>query len=163
MKNHKTLTITQASNIYDITRQAIAIAIKSKRLNAVKVKKHWYFTQEDWDKYHNSRYDRKHSVRNGRHIYDIETGVLSPSMIAKEYNVKIQQIYYIIRKNILPYERVGFAYVIKKNEFEKIHKLFLKNRKKTGKFADEPNSNDRNKKTKTLSKKSTKNNKRRLR
>lgn len=163
MENKKTFTITQASNIYDKTRQAIAIAIKSKRLNAVKVKKHWCFTQEDWDKYHNSRYDRKHSIRNGRRIYDVEKGVLSPSMIAKEYNVDVQQIYYILRKNILPHERVGFAYVIKKNEFEKIHKIFLKNMKKTGKFADESNSNDGSKKTKTLSKKSTKNNKRRLR
>lgn len=124
------LNITLASKIYYITRQAIAIAIKNKRLNAVKIKNNWCFTQQEWNNYEKSRYDRKYSIRDGKYLYDIEKGVLSPSMIAKEFGVDAQQVYYLLRTENLPHQRVGHAYVINREDFVKFLPDLKKKKKK---------------------------------
>lgn len=121
----KILTITEASERFDITRQAIVLAIKAKRLDAVKVKGKWRFSEKDWYSYLSSKYDRKHSLRDGVHLYDLENGMLSPGMVAKEFGVKTQHLYYLIRKRFIPYSKNGPAYILKRNEMIKHRNIIM--------------------------------------
>ena len=115
----KILTIQETCEKFGLTRQAILLAIRSKRLNAVKIKGKWRFSPKDWQDYQSSKYDRKHSIRNGKPLYDMDNGFLSPCMVAKEFGVSTQHMYYLIRKDLIPYSRNGSAYVLNRKEMIK--------------------------------------------
>ena len=132
MKSNRMFTISSAAREYDVSRQAITLIIRNKRLNAIKKKHRWSFTQEDWEKYQSSRYDRRYSKRNGKLLYNPENGIISPRMLANELNVHIQHIYYLIRTGKIPVKRSKSAYVINRNDIPNIHEIVRASHKRTG-------------------------------
>jgi lipopolysaccharide export LptBFGC system permease protein LptF len=128
MSKNELLSITKAAKLYHVTSQSISIVIRSKRLNAHKNGHRWFFTQNDWNKYQKSKYDRKYSFREGNPLYDTEK--ISPKILADEMNVKTQRIYYLLRKNMIPYKKNGGAYVINRNEINEFKSLITQSEKK---------------------------------
>lgn len=118
-RDDKLLTITEASNKFGLTRQAIFFCIRTKRLEAKKIKGCWKFSVNQWNEYRKNRYNRKFSTdENGDKIYGKEKGVYSPSMVAEMLGVNTQRIYYLIKCKIIPFDRIGHKYLITK---ETIH------------------------------------------
>ena len=126
------LTITEASNMFNVTRQAIMIVIKSKRLNAKKEKSKWVISPEDWKSYLDTKYDRRFSVKDGEFLFDESLGKMSPKMLAQKFGVNIQHIYYLIRGKKIPACKKGGSYVISNEDIKNIEEVIKHSHKKTG-------------------------------
>jgi len=113
------LSISQASKRYKVSRQAIFLCIQKGRLKASVIDKKWRFTVNAWNEYIDSKYHRRFSVRDGKKMYDIDEGILSPSMISERFGIHKQKVYYLVRKGIIPSERIGSAYIIQEQNFLK--------------------------------------------
>ena len=60
-------------------------------------------------------------------MYDIKNGVLSPSMVSEQFGLEKQQIYYLLRKGVIPYKRMGCAYILSKNDVKNsLNKIKIK-------------------------------------
>ena len=126
-KEEELISVTEACKRFGITRQALFICIRSKRLKAEKIKNRWYFTAKAWNDYVNSKYSREYSIRDGLNMYDIKNGVLSPSMVSEQFGLEKQQIYYLLRKGVIPDKRMGCAYILSKNDVKNsLNKIKIK-------------------------------------
>ncbi len=108
----KVLTISEAAELYDVTRQAIYVAIKLKKLKAKKDTSRWTIQLSDLEAYRQERYSRMKSTYEGEPLYDNEKGFFSIHQTAKILNVPAQKIYYATRTGMLRGSRKRAAWVI---------------------------------------------------
>lgn len=128
--NENRITISEGADLYNLSRQAIFIAITKGKLKAQKIRGKWRFYQKDWLEYRRQRYDRRFLYRNGRKVYDPENGIISPSMASKIFGVPIQRLYYLIRNHEIPCARSGPSYILDRNYIlNNIDWIFVKNKK----------------------------------
>jgi hypothetical protein len=90
----KVVSITEAARINGVTRQAIYVAIKQKKLKARKETTRWTIHLDDLDHYRNQKYSRSKSTFNGELLYDNNKGYYSINQVAKMLGVPAQKIYY---------------------------------------------------------------------
>jgi excisionase family DNA binding protein len=64
-KEKKFVTLSEAAKINNVTRQAIYVAIKQKKLRAYKNPTRWIIDLDDLDDYRKMKYSRTKSVHNG--------------------------------------------------------------------------------------------------
>lgn len=127
------VSITEAAKLHNVTRQAIYVAIKLKKLKAVKDTSRWLIDLTDLNEYRNSRYSRTKSLYQGELLFDNSKGYYSINQVAEMLNVPAQKIYYATRSGYLKGERRGAAWVIHEDDVKsyKSHHLATK-RKKAG-------------------------------
>src|SRR5580692_6917842 len=89
----KFVTLSEAAKINDVTRQAIYVAIKQKKLRAYKNPTRWIIDIEDLEQYRNLKYSRTKSMHNGELIFDNKKGFYSIQQASKILNVPYQKIY----------------------------------------------------------------------
>lgn len=106
------MTISELCRHFNISRQAVFICIKKKRLKAEKIKGRWVIKKTNWLTYVKSKYNRDFSECDGEKIYDEKCGRISVGRAAYILNVDKQKIYHILRKKLLPFSRCGSAYVL---------------------------------------------------
>ena len=70
----KTVSITEAARINNVTRQAIYVAIKQKKLKASKEATRWTINLEDLEEYRRNKYSRTKSMFNGELLFDERKG-----------------------------------------------------------------------------------------
>ncbi|MEI6242272.1 MAG: helix-turn-helix domain-containing protein [Chlamydiota bacterium] len=107
----KVISITEAARINNVTRQAIYVAIKQKKLKARKIETRWVIHVDDLAEYRNSKYSRTKSMHNGELLFDNNKGYYSINQVAKLVNVPPQKIYYATRVGHLKALRKGAAWV----------------------------------------------------
>jgi len=105
-------TITEAARLNNVTRQAIYVAIKQKKLKATKYDTRWIIRLEDLEEYKRGKYSREKSIFDGELIFDKEKGFYSINQAAKLLNVPAQKIYYATRVGHLKAIRKGAAWVV---------------------------------------------------
>lgn len=108
----KVVSITEAARINNVTRQAIYVAIKLKKLKAKKDATRWTIDLKDLEKYREEKYSRKKSTYNGELLFDNGKGFYSVNQVANMLNVPAQKIYYATRTGKLKASRKGAAWVI---------------------------------------------------
>ncbi len=108
----KEITISEACKIFGRTRQGIFLSIQNKRLKAEKINGKWYVTRKSWKEYLDTRYRREFSCKDGKRIYDIEKGIISPSMALKILDIDKNHIYHCLRKGLIPFYKIGCSYVL---------------------------------------------------
>ncbi|NGX56813.1 MAG: hypothetical protein K1060chlam5_01059 [Candidatus Anoxychlamydiales bacterium] len=108
----KAVSITEAARINNVTRQAIYVAIKQKKLKATKDATRWTIDLQDLEDYRNSKYCRSKSVFEGELLFNNKDGYYSINQVAKMLNVPAQKIYYATRVGHLKAIRKGAAWVI---------------------------------------------------
>ena len=108
----KVVTITEAAKLRNVTRQAIYIAIKDKKLKAMKDSDKWLVETKDLKSYEKTRYSREKSFYNGELLFDNSNGIYSINQIAQMLKVPPQKIYYAARTGMIKASRRGSAYVI---------------------------------------------------
>lgn len=106
------VSITEAARINNVTRQAIYVAIKQKKLKAYKHSTRWTISLKDLEDYRNQKYSRLKSTFNGELLFDNNKGFFSVGQAAKMLNVPAQKIYYATRVGMLKASRKGAAWVI---------------------------------------------------
>lgn len=129
----KVVSIGQAAEINNVTRQAIYVAIKLKKLKARKETSRWTIHLDDLEEYRRNKYSRSKSLHKGERIFDSEKGFLSVNQAAKMLDVPAQKIYYATRTGVLKAHRKGAAWVIHVEDLNAYKtKLQVKNSKKAG-------------------------------
>lgn len=108
----KVVSITEAAKINNVTRQAIYVAIKLKKLKARKETTRWTIHLDDLDEYRKNKYSRTKSTHEGELIFDGSRGYFSVNQIASMLGVPAQKIYYATRVGMIQAHRKGAAWVI---------------------------------------------------
>lgn len=121
----KVVSITEAAKINNVTRQAIYVAIKQKKLKASKDATRWTIDLEDLENYRKQKYSRSKSVFNGELLFDNHKGFYSVNQVAKMLNVPAQKIYYATRVGLMKAHRKGAAWVIHINDVKQYQEAYL--------------------------------------
>ncbi len=121
----KVVTITEAARINNVTRQAIYVAIKQKKLKASKDATRWTIHLDDLDEYRKHKYSRTKSMFAGELIFDQRKGFHSINQTAKLLNVPAQKIYYATRIGLLKAHRKGAAWVIHIDDIKEYRNSYL--------------------------------------
>lgn len=108
----KIVSITEAARINNVTRQAIYVAIKQKKLRATKDSTRWTIHLDDLEEYRKQKYSRAKSMYQGELLFDNHKGYYSVNQVAKMLGVPAQKIYYATRVGLLKASRRGAAWVI---------------------------------------------------
>ena len=66
----RVVSITEAARINNVTRQAIYVAIKQKKLKATKDATRWTIDLEDLEEYRKNKYSRTKSIFDGELLFD---------------------------------------------------------------------------------------------
>lgn len=126
-ENKKVVSITEAAKINKVTRQAIYVAIKQKKLKATK-KNRWEIDLKDLEEYRKNKYSRTKSMYDGELLFDNQRGYFSVNQVAKMLNVPAQKIYYATRTGMLKGSRKGAAWVIHESEVNRYKGEYLDKR-----------------------------------
>jgi excisionase family DNA binding protein len=126
----KVVSITEAAKINNVTRQAIYVAIKQKKLKASKDTTRWTIDLDDLEAYRKQKYSRTKSMFNGELLFDNQKGFYSINQVAKMLNVPAQKIYYATRVGLMKASRKGAAWVVHINEIKQYQENYL-NKKTT--------------------------------
>lgn len=124
----KVVSITEAARINNVTRQAIYVAIKQKKLKASKDTTRWTINLEDLENYRKLKYSRTKSMYNGELLFDNHKGFFSVNQAAKVLGVPAQKIYYATRVGLLKASRKGAAWVIHINDIKGYQENYLNKR-----------------------------------
>lgn len=127
-KDKKFVTLSEAAKINQVTRQAIYVAIKQKKLRAYKNPTRWIIALEDLEQYRNLKYSRLKSKFQGELLFDNKKGFYSIQQTAALLAVPYQKIYYATRIGLLKAVRKGSAWVIHIDEIRKYQDQYLNRR-----------------------------------
>lgn len=128
----KVVSITEAARINNVTRQAIYVAIKQKKLKATKDSTRWTIHLDDLEEYRRNKYSRTKSMFNGELLFDNKKGYYSVNQAAKFLNVPAQKIYYATRVGLLKASRRGAAWVISVEDIKGYQENYLNKKPKVG-------------------------------
>ncbi len=121
----KIVSNTEAAKINNVTRQAIYVAIKQKKLKASKDATRWTIDLEDLENYRKQKYSRTKSLFNGELLFDNHKGFYSINQVAKMLNVPAQKIYYATRVGLMKAHRKGAAWVIHTSDIKLYQETYL--------------------------------------
>jgi excisionase family DNA binding protein len=119
------MSISEAAKLNKVTRQAIYVAIKLKKLRAKKDKTRWTIHLDDLQNYQKDKYSRTKSLYQGELLFDNKKGHFSVGQVAKMLAVPAQKIYYATRVGLLKAHRKGAAWVIHKSDVESYKENYL--------------------------------------
>ncbi len=121
----KVVSITEAARINNVTRQAIYVAIKQRKLKATKDATRWTIHLDDLEEYRRNKYSRTKSMFDGELLFDNRKGYYSVNQTAKLLNVPAQKIYYATRVGLLKASRKGAAWVISLDDIKAYRENYL--------------------------------------
>lgn len=121
----KVVSITEAARINGVTRQAIYVAIKQKKLKAYKDSTRWTIRLEDLEEYRRHKYSRTKSMFDGELLFDNSKGYFSVNQVAKMLGVPAQKIYYATRIGLMKASRKGAAWVIHVDDIKEYQQNYL--------------------------------------
>lgn len=122
------VSITEAAKINNVTRQAIYVAIKQKKLKASKDTTRWTIDLKDLEEYRKQKYSRTKSMYEGELLFDNHKGYYSVNQVAQLLNVPAQKIYYATRVGLMKAIRKGAAWVIHSNDVKHYQETYLEKR-----------------------------------
>lgn len=128
----KVVSITEAARINNVTRQAIYVAIKQKKLKATKDSTRWTIHLDDLEEYRKNKYSRTKSMFDGELLFDSRKGFFSVNQAAKMLGVPAQKIYYATRVGLLKASRRGAAWVIHIDDIKGYQENYLNRKPKVG-------------------------------
>ena len=125
--NQKSVSITEAAKLNNVTRQAIYVAIKQNKLKATK-KTRWEIDIHDLNEYRKNKYSSAKSTYDGALLFDNQKGYFSVNQVAEILQVPPQKIYYATRSGMLKAERKGAAWVVHENDIKEYRQNYLDRR-----------------------------------
>lgn len=124
MKTH-TITMKEAGEYLNLSKQAIYNAVKKKRLNPIKEKDDdiknpkgfkYMFLQSDLDHYRETKFDRSVTTmdKEGRQIYCGQ--IISLPQASDLSNIPREHLYWAIREGKLKHKRYKLTYMLHKKD-----------------------------------------------
>lgn len=127
-EDKKIVSITEAARINGVTRQAIYVAIKQKKLKATKDATRWKIHIDDLEEYRRQKYSRTKSMFGGELLFDNKKGFYSVRQVADILGVPVQKIYYATRIGLLQASRKGAAWVVHIDDVKGYQENYLNKR-----------------------------------
>jgi excisionase family DNA binding protein len=124
----RVVSITEAARLNNVTRQAIYVAIKQRKLRATKDATRWTIDLNDLEDYKNNKYSRKKSLFQGELLFDNKKGFYSINQVAQMLDVPAQKIYYATRIGHLKAQRKGAAWVVHTDDMKHYKESYLDRR-----------------------------------
>ena len=124
----KFVTLSEAAKINNVTRQAIYVAIKQKKLKAYKNPTRWIVDIEDLERYRATKYSRTKSMFGGELLFDNDKGFFSIQQAAHMLKISYQKVYYATRIGLLKASRKGAAWVVHIDDLKKYEADYLNKR-----------------------------------
>ena len=124
----RVVSITEAARINNVTRQAIYVAIKQRKLKATKDATRWTIDLADLEEYRKNKYSRTKSMYDGELLFDNKKGYYSINQVARKLNVPAQKIYYATRVGLLKAHRKGAAWVVHEDDVKNYQENYLNRR-----------------------------------
>jgi excisionase family DNA binding protein len=121
----KVVSITEAARINGVTRQAIYVAIKQRKLKATKDGTRWKIHLEDLREYTENKYSRTKSTYQGDLLFDNNKGFYSINQVAQMLNVPAQKIYYATRVGLMKASRKGAAWVVHVDDIKSYRENYI--------------------------------------
>lgn len=121
----KVVSITEAARINNVTRQAIYVAIKQKKLKATKDATRWTIHVDDLNEYRRNKYSRAKSMFDGELLFDSGKGYHSVNQVARILNIPTQKVYYATRIGLMKAIRKGAAWVIHNDDVKQYQENYL--------------------------------------
>ena len=121
----KFVTLSEAARMHSVTRQAIYVAIKQKKLKAYKNPTRWIIDIDDLQQYRSLRYSRSKSTYNGELVFDNKKGFYSIQQASKMLDVPYQKIYYATRIGLLKAARKGSAWIVHLDDLQQYRDTYL--------------------------------------
>ena len=107
------VSVSQAARLKKVTRQAIYLAIKLKRLKAYRHDNSWRIFIRDLNEYDSKLYSTEHrSDHDGSPIFDDANGFFSIEKCSQLTKIPRQKLYYAIRKGWLKAKRKRASYIV---------------------------------------------------
>lgn len=106
-KEKVNLTSRQAADLLHVNRTAILEAINRKRLSATKIKRRWFFREEDIMEYQRTKFSREK-------YFNIPEGNLSLSHVAKLLGKHQESISKLLRTGKMKGQKIGNYWMIRK-------------------------------------------------
>lgn len=125
VNGRRVVSITEAARINNVTRQAIYVAIKQRKLKAHKDSTRWTIDLSDLEEYRKHKYSRTKSMFDGELLFDNNKGYYSVNQVAQILGVPAQKIYYATRVGLLKAIRKGAAWVIHSNDVKNYQENYL--------------------------------------
>lgn len=91
-------TINELAEKIGLSNQAVYMAVKNRRVKALKERGKYFIDYADWLTYEEGRWSRKAHYKNGE---------ISPKQAADILNVSLQRVYYLLRKERISSTRKG--------------------------------------------------------
>lgn len=102
------LTLNEASEKFNRKIETLRLAIKKKRLKACLQEGKYYIDAKDIEEYLGNCYIRRPLLKDGE---------ITISQAEKKFEVKLQRLYYLVRRGTLKYKRIPkCGYVIKEGD-----------------------------------------------
>ncbi|MFA6118336.1 MAG: helix-turn-helix domain-containing protein [Parachlamydiales bacterium] len=124
----RVVSITEAARLNNVTRQAIYVAIKQRKLRATKDATRWTIDLNDLEDYKTNKYSRKKSLFEGELLFDNKNGFYSINQAAQMLDVPAQKIYYATRIGHLKAHRKGAAWVVHVDDIKGYKESYLDRR-----------------------------------
>lgn len=116
-EKEKLITVAEAAEIIDLQQPSIRAAIKCKRIPVTRMHGRVFIKMKDLENYKKKKYDRFYSLDDkGHRIYDRKSGIYSPRMISKIFNIPVHHIYHAIYTDKIKYEKYRSSYIIKNED-----------------------------------------------
>jgi len=128
----KNVSITEAARLNNVTRQAIYVAIKQRKLRATKDATRWTIDLNDLEEYKKNKYSRMKSTYEGELLFDNKKGFYSINQVARILSVPAQKIYYATRIGHLKAHRKGAAWVVNIDDAKSYKENYLDRRTVVG-------------------------------
>lgn len=117
------VSVNEAANIKKVSRQAIYLAIKSKKLKSYMKNEKLKVRINDLDDYYSKKYSRfYHSLKDGEPIFT--KGTFTAEQVAEKLGIDIQKIYYALRTKKLNHKRVDSRYLITSKDIHEFKNNF---------------------------------------
>lgn len=112
-------SLKAVADYYAMSRSAIVMAIRKKRLKALKNKNRWLVLRIDMEEYRKGRFSRIFQTHNGKLVFDKSKGLLSLKEVRDMFqeslgmNYPSQRLYYLLRLGKLKAFRCGSTWVVR--------------------------------------------------
>ena len=124
-KEKKFVTLSEAAKINNVTRQAIYVATKQKKLKAYKNPTRWIIDLDDLEDYKKLKYSRTKSIHDGELLFDNKKGFYSIQQTSKMLNIPYQKVYYATRIGLMKAVRKGSAWVVHIDDIKQYQQTYL--------------------------------------
>ncbi len=120
------VSVSEAAKIKNVTRQAIYLAIRLKRLKAFKYNEKWRVFLEDLTQYDKERYSRLRVFIDGQPLFDESKGFISIDKCSNITGIPKQKLYYAARKGTLKAVRKRSSWIVHLDDLFRFEKNLLK-------------------------------------